>query len=288
MPLNKDCLGRTYQAPARIVTVEEGLAYAQATMDPTPAVLKGEVLPPVFAVNPLIDVAMKVCRDPELGVDLVRLVHGEEDMRFHRTIRPGETVRPETTVIGVQSKSSGELLLLEHRLLVEEEIVVTSRSSYFIRAPKTDDRVQSTSTTSKAPKAKTPKRPEQQGTPLFSTETSIAADQPLLYAEASRDRNPIHTDEAFARKAGLPGCILHGLCTMAIAAHHVINHAADGDPTRLARISVRFSALVLPEDTLRIEAFASAPKPGVTTLGLKVQNQEGRNVLTKARAEIRS
>ena len=284
MPLNKACIGRVYTAETRRVTAEEGLAYAEATRDPTPAVLRGEVLPPMFAVNPIIDGAMKVCRDPELGVDLVRLVHGEEDMRFHRTLQPGESVRPESTIIGVQSKSSGELLLLEHRLFSGEEVVVTSRSSYFIRAARPE---------SEKPRKKTPRstpivRPEHKGERLFSEETTVTADQPALYAEASRDRNPIHTDESFAKKAGLPGCILHGLCTMATAAHHVINHAADGDPTRLARISVRFSALVLPGDTLQIEAYAQKPDTNPGALGLKVAKQDGTNVLTKARAELRA
>ena len=35
------------------------------------------------------------------------------------------------------------------------------------------------------------------------------------YAEASGDPNPIHIDEEFAKKVGLPGCILHGLWSMA-------------------------------------------------------------------------
>ena len=49
------------------------------------------------------------------------------------------------------------------------------------------------------------------------------------YAEASGDPNPIHTDPEFAKQAGLPGCILHGLWTMAQVAR--ANSAiADGDP----------------------------------------------------------
>ena len=285
MPLNKACIGKLYRADPRPLTAEEGLAYAEATRDPTPAVRRGESLPPMFAVNPLIDGAMKVCRDPELGVDLVRLVHGEEDMRFHRLLRPGETAQPESKVVGVQSKSSGELLLIEHRLLVGNDAVVTSRSSYFIRSPR--PKSDTANSTAGSPRPRPLQRPEQQGERLFSEQITVGMDQPLLYAEASRDRNPIHTDEDFAKAAGLPGCILHGLCTMATAAHHVINHAAGGTPSRLARISVRFSALVLPGDSLRFEAFRASREPSRELLGLRVTNQDGVQVLTKARAELR-
>lgn len=285
MPLNKACIGRTYRADPRPLSAREGLAYAQATRDPTPRVLSGEVLPPMFAVNPLIDGAMMLCRDPELGVDLVRLVHGEEDMRFHRLLAPGAIATPESTVVGVQSKSSGELLLIEHRLLVENQAVVTSRSSYFIRAPR--PKSESKPAASKPGRPLSIKRPEQQGERLFANQVTVSLDQPMLYAEASRDRNPIHTDEAFAKSAGLPGCILHGLCTMATAAHHVITRAAGGDPSRLARISVRFSALVLPGDTLQIEGFSTDTPSEHRAVGLRVTNQDGVPVLTKARAELR-
>ncbi|MEC7242346.1 MAG: MaoC/PaaZ C-terminal domain-containing protein [Myxococcota bacterium] len=286
MPLNKDCIGRTYSAELRPLTVEEGLAYAEATQDPTPSVQCGEVLPPMFAVNPLIDGAMMVCRDPELGVDLMRLVHGEEDMRFHRLLSPGDIVQPESTIVGVQSKSSGELLLIEHRLLVESETAVTSRSSYFIRAPRPPS--STPNSPEKEPRKRPASRPAPTGEPVFSKHVSVPHEQPVLYAEASRDRNPIHIDEEFAKAAGLPGCILHGLCTMATAAHHVINHAAGGDPTRLARISVRFSALVLPGDTLQISAFKGARDEAAESLSLRVLNQDGVQVLTKARAELRN
>ena len=44
------------------------------------------------------------------------------------------------------------------------------------------------------------------------------------YAEASGDPNPIHTDPEFAKNAGLPGCILHGLWTMAQVARVQLAH----------------------------------------------------------------
>jgi len=45
----------------------------------------------------------------------------------------------------------------------------------------------------------------------------VTVEQIRQYAEASGDRNPIHLDETFARSAGLPGVIAHGMLTMAFA-----------------------------------------------------------------------
>ena len=68
----------------------------------------------------------------------------------------------------------------------------------------------------------------------------MAGDQAERYAEASGDHNPIHLDEEAARAVGLPGRILHGLCTMALAGR-AVEQVAGREPTRLA---VRFSAPV--------------------------------------------
>jgi acyl dehydratase len=63
----------------------------------------------------------------------------------------------------------------------------------------------------------------------------------VRYAGASGDFNPIHIDEDFARKVGLPGRILHGLWTMAqVARAHT---DAAGDPAKLKRLSVQFRGM---------------------------------------------
>ena len=79
---------------------------------------------------------------------------------------------------------------------------------------------------------------------------ALDAGQTLRYAEASGDTNTIHVDDEFARSVGLPGIILHGMCTMAICAQAVIDGVADSDPARLRRLAVRFSKPVLPDSDL--------------------------------------
>jgi acyl dehydratase len=61
---------------------------------------------------------------------------------------------------------------------------------------------------------------------------------------------PIHLDDDFAKSMGLPGIIIHGLCTMAFTSRAVIETACADDPARLKRLAVRFSKPVLPEQTI--------------------------------------
>src|SRR5690606_13428032 len=76
--------------------------------------------------------------------------------------------------------------------------------------------------------------------------------QALLYRLCG-DRNPLHSDPAFARRAGFDRPILHGLCTWGIAAREL--GAAVGPGLRLAAFGGRFRAPVWPGDTLLIRAW---------------------------------
>jgi len=74
------------------------------------------------------------------------------------------------------------------------------------------------------------------------------------YAEASGDLNPIHTDEEFARSVGLPGCILHGLWTMAQIAR--VLQEAGGGPGSLEELRLQFRGMARPGEEIRIAASA--------------------------------
>jgi len=61
-----------------------------------------------------------------------------------------------------------------------------------------------------------------------------------LYAGASGDHNPIHTDIDFARAAGMPDVVAHGMLSMAWLGRLLTNWAPQRD---LREFSVRFSAM---------------------------------------------
>jgi acyl dehydratase len=124
------------------------------------------------------------------------------------------------------------------------------------------------------------------GEPLFRVSQTIDADQTYRYAQASGDHNPIHTDESVARMAGLPGIIVHGLCTMAFTSKVMIDRLCAGDPRRLKRLRVRFSRPVFPGQTITTAIWPLPDRDGVKVYAYETENPEGRAVLKDGVAEI--
>ncbi|MBN1497257.1 MAG: hypothetical protein JXA07_10845 [Spirochaetes bacterium] len=106
----------------------------------------------------------------------------------------------------------------------------------------------------------------------------------IIYAGASGDFNPIHIDPEFAKKLGLGGSILHGLCTLAFVAKSVTD--CTGDPGSLRKLSCRFSAPVLSGDEINISGSVAEVQDSRGRIDLKVVNQNGLEVLQKVVAEV--
>ena len=105
------------------------------------------------------------------------------------------------------------------------------------------------------------------------------------YAEASGDPNPIHTDPEFAKSAGLPGVILHGLWTMAQVAR--ANSAAVGsDPRALKRLSVQFRGMGMPEHEVTVTGTVERAE-GSTVVVETVAEQGGNQIIRNATAELK-
>jgi acyl dehydratase len=123
------------------------------------------------------------------------------------------------------------------------------------------------------------------GQTLPSLTKHVAVEQIRQYAEASGDRNPIHLDDTFARSAGLPGVIAHGMLTMAFANQMVTDWL--GDRSLLKRLQGRFAGMVLPGDEVTCSG-SVASKDSETrrvTINLVVTNQRGEKVFNKGVAE---
>jgi acyl dehydratase len=72
---------------------------------------------------------------------------------------------------------------------------------------------------------------------------TLTRDSLVRYAGASGDFNSIHYRDDVAVSVGLPGVLAHGMLTMGLAAHPVVDWV--GDPGRVVDYQVRFTRPVL-------------------------------------------
>ncbi|MCP2340248.1 MaoC/PaaZ C-terminal domain-containing protein [Actinomadura rupiterrae] len=275
--MNKDNLGVWSEPFDFAVERERTVAYAAATNDGNPRYTSGELAPPVFAIVPvfqgMIDPLFKVVPDSLIPF----VVHGEQDMVFHRPIEPGMKLVSRAKVTGYSSKKSGTTvsLKLETRTdggeLVNEQWMVS-----FFRG------FQAGETVGEQAPAHTFPEELRAGAPLAEVTQHVDDDQTFRYSEASGDPMPIHLDEEFAKSMGLPGIIAHGLCTMAFTSRAVIESAAGGDPARLKRLAVRFSKPVLPGQDVTTRIFGS----GDGTYAFETTSSSGDVVIKDGLAEI--
>ena len=107
---------------------------------------------------------------------------------------------------------------------------------------------------------------------------------PHRYAGASGDFNPIHTDAEYARAAGLPGPVLHGLYVMALVARAVTD-TVDGDPRRLRRLSVQFRGLGVTEQPITVEAVSERSEQAQLILAIEARQQD-RTLIRNAEATL--
>ena len=104
------------------------------------------------------------------------------------------------------------------------------------------------------------------------------------YAEASGDMNPIHVDEEFAKSVGLPGCILHGLWSMAqVARAHT--DVADGDPRALRRLAVQFRGMGFPEQEVLVTSKVKEVRDGAVITETEAAQGDNR-IIRNAEAEV--
>ena len=220
---DREAVGRPGEPHRYDVTEEALCAYAEAT--------GGRTAGPVFAIVPAWETIPAASRSVASDEARRRIVHAAQDIHLHAAIEAGMSVRTTATPVGIFARRSGTALVIKAESRADGQLVAEQYVTELFRDLEVgEDRGEP------APDVPAGAR---DGEPREAT-FAVAGDQAERYARASGDHNPIHLDDEAARAVGLPGRILHGLCTLALAGRAVAN-VAGRDPTRLA---VRFSAPV--------------------------------------------
>jgi acyl dehydratase len=226
----------------------------------------------MFHVRLLRDMMFAIITDPELDLDVLRLVHGEHDVTIHQPLRPWDVANLRARLDEVEQKSKGLVVRGSLLAYVNGVLAVEAKSSFFIRG-----QMKMPVSTQKTAE---PAAPDLGPAPI-QVPIQVSADQSYRYATVSLDDNPIHTDPDTAKAAGLPDVILHGLCTMALSGNAVLKALAFSDARKLKRLAVRFSKPVLNGATLTAHIHPEAGGCRFT-----VTDGNGDAVITNGIAEL--
>jgi acyl dehydratase len=109
-----------------------------------------------------------------------------------------------------------------------------------------------------------------------------------VYTECARIWNPIHTDITIAAGAGLPGLILHGTATLALAISQIVTREANDDPACVRRISGRFNAMVLMPSEITVRILSRQPSVEGDVVYFEVWNVEGAPAVRDGRVVLRA
>lgn len=187
---------------------------------------------------------------PDTGVDAVRLVHGEQGIAIHAPLPLEGTVVGKTRVTGIVDKGEGRgALLYSEKELCDAGtgvLYATTSSTTFLRGDGgfggPDGPVKSAH-----------RLPDIEPDRVHVT---VTRPEQALWYRWNGDDNPLHLDPDVAAKAGFDRPILHGLCSLGVAAHAIVATLCGGDPNRLRGVDARFTATVTPGETLRTEIWS--------------------------------
>jgi acyl dehydratase len=190
-------------------------------------------------------------REPELGIDWVRLLHGEHYYEIHHPLPVDGMLRAEHGVTGVDDKGEGRGAIVHFEKALYDEagqLLATVEQSNFCRG---DGGCGSFG-------AKAKERPAlPDGPPDLACEIPTLRQIALLY-RLNGDYNPVHADPDVAREGGFDEPWMAGMNTMGLATRAAIATLCDHEPARVRSMFVRFRNVCFPGETLRFEFYRTA------------------------------
>jgi acyl dehydratase len=172
-----------------------------------------------------------------------RLVHAQHDLVIHRAPRAGDTLHVAGRIVSIAQRRPGAFVVMRMQARgAAGDAVSTTDYGMLYRGVQIQGAERAIDKT---------EDPPEHGTQLPAVgEIAVAATAAHVYTECARIWNPIHTEPEYARKAGLPGIILHGTATLALSVSKVIQTMK----TPVRRVRCRFAGMVLMPSTLTVHA----------------------------------
>ena len=216
---------------------------------------------PTFLSVAVINIMGKVTRDmpnflPTFQPDRHPHVHGEHYLELKRPVPTAATLLSEARILDVIDRGGAGVAVhvgittregsSSNPNATDPEICYNEWTSFLIKMPGTG--------ASKAqPGTSRPQSMKNRPPPDATVTHHTTASQGALYRAAAGEWNPMHIDPDTGKRAGFPGPILSGTCTIGMGVKHVIDTFAGGDPTLFKSVKLRLSKPVFPGEAVQTE-----------------------------------
>lgn len=256
-----------------------------------------KLCPPTFPVVYSSDLLAHVLYDPEMNLNLDKLVHGEQEFVYHKPAQAGDTITSSGKITKIFNKGPHDFIsYIIESTNQDGEKVCDSHWTLVVRGGndkdfsfmekmmmKINSLMPNFSSDNDAPayrgNTNSGVKYDKISDTEIKSEVYIDKYRPQIYAGASGDFNAIHLDSSLGKKVGLGGYILHGMATMGFGANLAL--ALINKPSDIKRYKVRFSAPVKPHDKLSFHG-----KLENKVFKFTAKNQDGADVLSSCLIEF--
>ena len=138
--LDPNIVGRIYKGTTETVDPEKTMVYAKATNETNPRYYESDEkkfdIPPLFPVTMFIDPMIQIVMDDTLNLDILRMVHGEQEILYHRPLKPREKIETKIELESIDFKEAGDILWAKMTGYAGEELVFEMRAGLFFKKTK--------------------------------------------------------------------------------------------------------------------------------------------------------
>lgn len=270
MPINPDAVGVTGEPRRRSWTSKDALLYAVGIGAGTEELAfttenTRDTRQQVFPTFAVIVGGGGTPMDKVGSFNAAMMVHGEQGIELLDVIPPEGEIESVGKCTAIYDKGSAALLEFESEStnLATGKPLLRTRTALFCRGEGGFG----------GERGPTEKIEFPEATPDHSVTYVTREDQALTY-RLSGDRNPLHSDPAFAAMGGFSKPILHGLCTYGFTGRALLHALCGSDPSRFKSMNARFSRPVIPGDALTVSIWVD----GESAL-FRTTNQDGLVVI---------
>lgn len=266
------------------ITGAAAVAFAAALGETDAELLNGRCLAPTMAIIPAW-----TCEDravaAAIGSDAAaQTVHAEHHFELFAALQPDTQVVARSRVQEVAVKRRGTLVTVATETLHGGVLINRQRYAVFALGVFADVRDGAATPAGDGPTADHSPPRHGVGARVERVDESWAR----RYAVASGDDFALHTDAEYARSLGYPGPILHGMCTLGIAARAVRELVGARHSEDLTRLGARFAAPVLMPARLQTEVWTDSGEAGTVSGAFRTLDVDrGVDVLTHGEFAVR-